>query len=547
MLHKIITCCFCLGLAATLSAQCNPDKVPPVLNTVGNIQIALGGPRCVATVAPAGLLQSVSDNCTPEALLKLRVRRAGTGYGFPHGIAGDKLTLSVADLDKPVIAEVWARDSSGNTAVGYAGISVSNPDGCVFKLLPDTLCAATTLSHPLEEVTFQLDGIVPPQPNLSFDLDCMIISDDLLAGDSADYIYRVTPFKDNDPLNGVSTFDGVLTIKHILGEKPFDNPYQRIAADINSDGFVTLSDILDLRKLILGIYTELPNSTSWRFVPADYAFPNPYSSFISGFPESVLIDQSRTTPLPGFVAIKMGDVNGNAVPNSAVQTDDRSAVLLRIQDTWIPAGQTVSVPVYPEDNLLVSGLQMAWKFDPAQITLLRIAPGALAEFSADNFFQPEPGLLTVSYIPTHPDFDLSGRPLFFLEFEAKEPVQLSQVLSLSPERLRAEVYDGDLHTAHLQLYFIPPTVAASDQIYPAQPNPSTGDIYIPILLAEPGAFTTEVHDLNGRSLYIISGFLEAGFHRLHVPGEIFGSNSGIYLYRVTAGGVSKQGRVAVLR
>jgi hypothetical protein len=38
-----------------------------------------------------------------------------------------------------------------------------------------------------------------------------------------------------------------------------------IAADVNNDGKVSASDLTELRKLILGIYNELPNNSSWRF------------------------------------------------------------------------------------------------------------------------------------------------------------------------------------------------------------------------------------------------------------------------------------------
>jgi hypothetical protein len=78
--------------------------------------------------------------------------------------------------------------------------------------------------------------------------------------------YTVTPTKDNDPLNGVSTFDLVLINKHILGLEPLNTPYKMIAADANNSRSITTFDIVELRKLILGIYTELPNNTSWRFV-----------------------------------------------------------------------------------------------------------------------------------------------------------------------------------------------------------------------------------------------------------------------------------------
>jgi hypothetical protein len=68
----------------------------------------------------------------------------------------------------------------------------------------------------------------------------------------------ITPVKDDNPLNGVTTYDLVLISKHILGIEPLGSPYKMIAADANKSNSITTFDIVEIRKLILGIYTELP-------------------------------------------------------------------------------------------------------------------------------------------------------------------------------------------------------------------------------------------------------------------------------------------------
>ncbi|MBK7937144.1 MAG: hypothetical protein IPJ82_08605 [Lewinellaceae bacterium] len=96
----------------------------------------------------------------------------------------------------------------------------------------------------------------------------------------------MTPTKDDNPLNGVSTYDLVLISKHILGLEPLNSPYKMIAADANKSNSITTFDIVEIRKLILGIYNELPNNTSWRFVDKDYVFPQPTNPFATTFPET---------------------------------------------------------------------------------------------------------------------------------------------------------------------------------------------------------------------------------------------------------------------
>jgi Dockerin type I domain len=87
--------------------------------------------------------------------------------------------------------------------------------------------------------------------------------------------YTVAPVKEDNPLNGVTTLDLALISKHVLGIETLGTPYKMIAADANKSGTITTFDVVELRKLILGIYDELPNNKSWRFVDKSYAFPNP--------------------------------------------------------------------------------------------------------------------------------------------------------------------------------------------------------------------------------------------------------------------------------
>ena len=134
---------------------------------------------------------------------------------------------------------------------------------------------------------------------------------------SAGYNSTITPSKNINPLNGVTTYDLVLIQKHILGIELLDSPWKIIAADANQDGKVTTFDIITLRKLILGITTELPNGKSWRFAPKDYVFPNPLNPFQPPFPERIEVPNTAD-PAPShfqFTGVKIGDVDFSADPN----------------------------------------------------------------------------------------------------------------------------------------------------------------------------------------------------------------------------------------
>ena len=78
--------------------------------------------------------------------------------------------------------------------------------------------------------------------------------------------YTLTPRRNDDVYNGVSTFDLLLISKHILNVDLLNSPYKVLAADANRSGSVSTLDLVAIRKVILRESNSFPNNTSWRFV-----------------------------------------------------------------------------------------------------------------------------------------------------------------------------------------------------------------------------------------------------------------------------------------
>lgn len=127
--------------------------------------------------------------------------------------------------------------------------------------------------------------------------------------------YLLTPVSDELPLNGVTTLDLALITKHVLGLEYFNSPWKIVAADANRSNTVTTFDVVEARKLILGIYDKLPFNPAWRFFLANTAFSDPTNPFASGttLEEDVEIVnlQNHLTNLD-FVGVKIGDTNNTA-------------------------------------------------------------------------------------------------------------------------------------------------------------------------------------------------------------------------------------------
>ena len=112
--------------------------------------------------------------------------------------------------------------------------------------------------------------------------------------------YELTANKNNDPLNGVTTFDLVLIQQHILGIAELNTPEKILAADVNQSGTITTLDLVAIRRVILEIDETFPGGKSWMFTPNHTQINNLTQP---GFNQT-------------FIGIKLGDVNDNVDPTN---------------------------------------------------------------------------------------------------------------------------------------------------------------------------------------------------------------------------------------
>lgn len=128
---------------------------------------------------------------------------------------------------------------------------------------------------------------------------------------NSSYHVILKPESGDDYVNGVTTSDMVLILKHILGVQPLNSNYKMVAADVNNSGHITALDLVWIRKLILGTVDEFPNNTSWRFV----TICEDFSNGIGNLQEEVAFVGTMPKTFRRFVAIKIGDVNNSADPD----------------------------------------------------------------------------------------------------------------------------------------------------------------------------------------------------------------------------------------
>lgn len=129
--------------------------------------------------------------------------------------------------------------------------------------------------------------------------------------------YTVTPTKDINKLNGLSSADATAIQQHVTLIAPINDPYKRIAADMNKDNKISTLDASIINQAVIG--NPAANrflSPSWVFVDAAYTLtlPAQNADVPTGYPVAISFTLSGNTSGLNFVGIKRGDVNGSADP-----------------------------------------------------------------------------------------------------------------------------------------------------------------------------------------------------------------------------------------
>ena len=453
--------------------------------------------------------------------------------------------------------QMWVTDAAGNQDFCQTYIIIQDNMG---------ICSGTPLfagvggavtnedGDDVENVAISInDGVTPPAmtgPDGNFTFPAIPLGGD----------YTVTAEKDTNLLNGVTTYDMVLMQRHILGIDTLGSPYKIIAADINHSNSVTTVDMVFLQKAILFIATEFPNNESWRFVDADYVFPNLYNPFQEAFPEVYNINNFNGNMSDvDFIAVKTGDVNGTAIPNHFIQpNEERSGGILtfRVADMTLEQNKTYQVDFTVKNFTEIAGYQFTINFDQNALEFRR-APSFQTENSAlpslteanFGFKLLDQGVITTSWN----DFQSNSLPqdavLFSLVFQARQDAVLREVLRISSDFTKAEAYralQGDgMELLDIALEFQPGAEQNTNNeqmTVEVSPNPFREATVIGFKLPEAQEATLNVFDPAGRLVKTLQGSFGAGYNEFRIEGKDLPGTGAYFFHLQTAAGV-KSGQV----
>ncbi len=347
--------------------------------------------------------------------------------------------------------------------------------------------------------------------------------------------YTITPARNTDVMNGISTMDLILLGQHLLEVQSLDDPYKIIAADINNSGTVSSLDMIALRRLILRIDDNLDNNTSWRFIEANYIFSNPANPFLTTFPEVVNINGLNGEMQQDFIGIKIGDLNGSAIPNALVGGDTRTERFtqhLVATDARIEKGETKIIAVKAKDFTALLGYQMTLEFDPAKMEIVEIVPEALRGLSEENFGtqNKETGIITTSWNTAHGLSLEDETVLFNIVIRAKETLMLSKVLQSSSNITTAEAYSEIHGLMQAELIFEQVKGSEKDRfsLFQNYPNPFEVNTKVGFYLDRSGETTLTVYDMDGKIRYVENGSYENGYHEITLGAAELGEAGMLY-------------------
>jgi hypothetical protein len=344
-------------------------------------------------------------------------------------------------------------------------------------------------------------------------------------------IMTLKPTKNDAWINGVTTADIVKIQRHILGLEPFNSAYKMIAADVNKSQSITAKDISDIRRLILGVTSEIPGNTSWRFVFQQYSFNDIGNSLLQNFPESYDINPLMNNMNLDFYAIKTGDVNESAATKGFVENIARNRNILELQvnEQKLNTNDAGEIIINAKNGAQYHGMQFTLQWDVQKLELEGLVGNAMLNINEDNYsvFRVREGKLSFSWNGSMTDGDW----ILKLKFKALQNVKVSESLVINSSVTPAlSVIKASNEDARIELKFNG-SLAEEMIVLQNEPNPWTHSTVIGIILPNSGEVNIAIYDMNGKIFIRDRVNLKAGYNEYPLN-QYQLMHPGVYYYQV---------------
>jgi hypothetical protein len=351
--------------------------------------------------------------------------------------------------------------------------------------------------------------------------------------------YTITPTKNNDVVkaNGVNVLDVLQVQAHIIGSTLLNSAYKVIAADVNSDAAINVTDVLLIKRLILGYDTTFPGKKLWAFVDSLETFPNPLNPFpflnIKAY-TNLSAPQSNQS----FYGVKLGDVNQDwaAIPGFNRPIVTGKSLQLYYDTVYVDNNDEARVRVRVRNFKDILGMQFTIGFNSQTLQFAGIENKNLAVQFADN--HASKGALTFIWADAgnEPKTLKDGYVLFDIILKKKQNFDLedlSIITTYSPAIAYIKGYIPKIieKTEGAIADKRKPSFADNTGIekFDVSPNPNNGLMRVSMVAAAAKKVSLIVSDVTGRVVFKKSYNLLAGLNEfpLNIRRETY-KTPGVY-------------------
>jgi uncharacterized repeat protein (TIGR01451 family) len=447
------------------------------------------------------------------------------------------LTFDCEDVGlKELNIYVW--DVAGN--FDFCTVRVKIQDNSGKCGLSRSIIAQGTITSvagtPMDDVETQLiDALSNESKVVKSNVTGNYVHDQML--DNVPYI--LFPEKTGEFLNGVTTLDIVMIQRHILGIEPLKDMRLLIAADANSDGKVTASDLSEIRKLILGVSNTFPKGISWKFVSPQANQTNPWM-----WPEKITFDAVKNTTFTNdFVGIKLGDVNmsakASAMDNKAENRSNAHQILM--SDVTLQANKDNRVSVKAGDIQTIAGLQVSFEM-PSSSHLISFIPG-LIDIKTANYRQYTSNgknIINISWDHANGIELPKDGILFDMVIAVDHNITLSEALSIRENEMDSEITDRDILSCPVALKFVQASKSEEKLIvYQNTPNPFTENTLVRYYIYDDEKVDIKITDTDGKVIYYRQLEGKAGNNEIILNRNTLMDKNGILLLTLSTSKESK--------
>lgn len=315
------------------------------------------------------------------------------------------------------------------------------------------------------------------------------------------YVIKCSKNNDITKANGVTATDVLLIQRHILNTTKLNSAYKIIAADVTGDKIINSTDILRIKRLILGTDTTFTSaargSRLWEFVDSAYTFPdttNPFP-FKDSIVSAATLNSNKTNQT--FIGVRLGDVNYDW--NPTVSRGVPTSPVKFIYETIINDDK-IKIPISVNNFNKLMAAQYTLHFDNNKYDFVGIENDILGfEFNSTKAKQTG----NISFIWTDRNATektmIDGSGIFTLVLKArvnKNAFKDEISLSLNNDITETEAVTTNFRSIGIELE----KQQDLKEQFTVSPNPNNGNIRIVLNSKADKSTTISVSDVSGKTI-----------------------------------------------